>query len=56
MIKTNFCRYFLITTAVIFMMSAVGYTADEGKIPITTSSEKALKYYIQGPASGTGGS
>jgi len=48
MIKTNFCRYFLITTVITFMLSAFGYTADEGKIPITTSSEKALKYYIQG--------
>ena len=48
MISTKQSKYLLISAVMILLIFGFGYTADKGKIPITTSSEKAMQYYLQG--------
>lgn len=44
----NYGRTFGVLTLTICVMLAASVIADDGKMPITTSSEKALEYYKQG--------
>ena len=48
MTAKTFSRLFIFPAALIIVLSGTVLSGVEGKIPITTSSEKALHYYLQG--------